>query len=208
MRCRPEGAQDHPLLRRLTRAEFKLVRKTGVIPYSCAVALIVIPPLNRDPETRARPTPNRTSLPDPHEMHTTQAKPTLPLSKLLPTSEFDIRDEVLGELPKSLPSRVPFYNGVTLFPSRPQRAALHFALNHLLSTERKARARLRSSLSRYEVVEQTSTHARGDQKASHAYLLCSDAGTSLRADAVPVAIALWRVGMWEGGTLEDSGRDV
>jgi len=47
--------------------------------------------------------------------------------------------------------------------------------------------------------------ARGDQKASHAFLLYSDENTSRRVDTVPAAIALWRVRMWEGAGWEIYG---
>ena len=46
--------------------------------------------------------------------------------------------------------------------------------------------------------------AKGDQKACHAFLVCSDEETLLRGDTVPLAIALWRIRIWEQG-LEDSG---
>jgi len=57
---------------------------------------------------------------------------------------------------------------------------------------------------------QENKRARGDEKASHPFLLCSDASTVLRGDAVGAAIALWRVRMWEGegweeGTDEEGG---
>ena len=47
----------------------------------------------------------------------------------------------------------------------------------------------------------------GDQKASHAFLLCSDAETCRRADAAATAIALWRVRMWEGSGWEEGTQD-
>jgi len=43
------------LIRRLTRAEWKSIKSTGVIPYGNAVAVVVAPPLNRDPTTKMRP---------------------------------------------------------------------------------------------------------------------------------------------------------
>jgi len=46
--------------------------------------------------------------------------------------------------------------------------------------------------------------AHGDQKASHAFLLSSDADTLMRVDTVPLAIALWRIRIWEGAGWEGS----
>ncbi|KZP31418.1 hypothetical protein FIBSPDRAFT_944955 [Athelia psychrophila] len=47
---------------------------------------------------------------------------------------------------------------------------------------------------------------RGDKKASHAFLLCADEKTANRADMTAVAIALWRIRMWEGAGWEDWGK--
>lgn len=88
------------------------------------------------------------------------------------------------------------YNGVALFPSRPQRAALHQKLNELLMVER--RARRRGDAKPQGESNKSSDHRTSEQKASHAYLLLSDSETILRADSVPLAIALWRVRLWEG----------
>ena len=46
---------------------------------------------------------------------------------------------------------------------------------------------------------QRGARAKGDAKASHAYVVFSDAQSVLRADTVPLAVALWRVRLWEGG---------
>ncbi|KAF7790885.1 hypothetical protein EIP86_001843 [Pleurotus ostreatoroseus] len=209
LQCRPTDAQDHPVLRRLSRAEWSDVRNTGVIPYEGAIALLVVPPLNKNPVTKQRTTPSFSSTP-PGETDKISAKPLPPLCVLHPTSTEGRIDEDTDS-PAVLPNAaVPLYNGLSLFPSRPQRAALHAALNKLLFVERRARWREHG---RPDSDENPSTSvgdtrpqkadkwARGDQKASHAYLLCADSESVLRADAVPVAIALWRIRMWEGAEL-------
>ncbi|OBZ76184.1 hypothetical protein A0H81_03965 [Grifola frondosa] len=102
--------------------------------------------------------------------------------------------EEVEDVPNLLPhSKVPLYNGVALFPSRPQRAALHSALLRILDLEYQKAPK-----------DKKAERGHGEQKGSHAFLLCSDAATVLRVDTVPLAIALWRVRMWEGGGREDS----
>ncbi|KAJ7095241.1 hypothetical protein B0H15DRAFT_828654 [Mycena belliarum] len=44
-----------PVVNRLTRAEWDTLRTTGVLPHSGALAVLVVPPVNRDPITRQRP---------------------------------------------------------------------------------------------------------------------------------------------------------
>ncbi|KAK7695515.1 hypothetical protein QCA50_000151 [Cerrena zonata] len=204
LRLRPRGASDKPLLRRLTRAEWSEFRTTGVIPYDGAVAIIVVPPVNKNPETKKRPEPHSSSLPPAsgEAFPNKPFKPLPPLSVLHPISSSEPEDGSNLGLHIPLPNpRVPLYNGPALMPSRPMRAALYEKLNHLLFVERRARWRqdiqqsLKSTSSPDEISPQLS---RADEKHSHAYLLCSDAGSLLRADAVPLAIALWRLRMWEG----------
>ncbi|KAF7355155.1 hypothetical protein MSAN_01431200 [Mycena sanguinolenta] len=43
------------ILRRLTRAEWGQLRTTGALPYPGAIAVLIVPPVNRDPTTRQRP---------------------------------------------------------------------------------------------------------------------------------------------------------
>lgn len=204
-----------PLLRRLTRSELKHIKETGIVPYPSAVALLIVPPLNKNPTTKERPIPNKTSLPDVEEAYTIPVRPTPPLSRLLPTSEHSTEGADENLIVKLPSPTVPLYNSIALFPSRLQRAALYAALSRLLSVERQVRRSSRSKLNAGSCVQgltleadgtQKLYTARGDQKASHAYMLCSDAGTLLRADAVPLAVALWRLRMWEGDCWEGSGR--
>ncbi|TCD66937.1 hypothetical protein EIP91_000715 [Steccherinum ochraceum] len=201
VRCNPQGADTRPVLRRLTRAEFTQVRTTGHVPYPSAVALLIVPPLNKDPTTKIRPTPNYTRLPDSEAAHSIPRRPSHSLASLYPTSTTGSKINYAGTLVGLPPPRVPLYNGVPLFPSRPQRAALHAALNGVLSAERRSRFRQRPHVGEHlaatdDAEGQTAVEA--DRKASHAYLLCSDSETLARADSVPLAIALWRLRLWEG----------
>lgn len=212
----PKGGQEAPLLRRLTRAEWKQVKSSGVLPYKNAVALLVVPPLNKDPVTKSRPKRSTSATPPPvEEQPANIVRPGPPISILLPTSDEPIEEDDSRDVPMFLSrSKVPLYNGISLFPSRSHRAALHAGLLRVLDYERQARfqehaidvARAWATKSAEEVRKLKSKvpRAYGDQKASHAFLLCSDANTLMRADAVPLAIALWRIRIWEGAGWEGS----
>ncbi|KAI0375781.1 hypothetical protein BV20DRAFT_1048053 [Pilatotrama ljubarskyi] len=193
---------EPPLLRRLTRAEWNEIKTYGVIPHRNAVAVLVAPPPNKDPESRTRPTPAVTSMPDSTEDAAAKESSTsLRLSVMHLTGQdqpWPDSDELPDIVP---PSRVPLYNGVALFPSLAQRAALHAALGEVLKAERTTRlmtASQRKPLDSASSTDSAPYRTKGDQKASHAVLVCSDEKTLLKGDTVPLAIALWRVRMWEG----------
>lgn len=206
---RPWHANDNTVIRRLTRAEWIQIKETKLIPYENAVAVLVVPPLNKNPQTKQRPTPSASPGPIKEEERTLPDKPLPPVSELHYTAPkpFGVPLDVAVKTRQLLPeARVPLYNGLAVFPSRVQRAALYKALNYLLNIERKARWKQTVKLSaksgedgpQEESQEKENKRARGDQKASHAYVIFSDARTVLRADTVPLAIALWRIRMWEG----------
>ncbi|KAF9055100.1 hypothetical protein BDZ89DRAFT_5882 [Hymenopellis radicata] len=183
-----------PILRRLTRDEFQSVRDTGVIPYENAIAVLVVPPVNRDPETKEKPQGSMSTLPITEKV-TKRKRPDLPIttlhsssSKSLSTSEAPLAD-----------NRIPLYNGASMFPLRAQRAALHSLLTRILAVERQARTAV-STGKRAEAVE-------GDKKASHAFVLFSDGASLLRGDSAAVAIALWRVRIFENFDWEDDNSD-
>ncbi|KZT65990.1 hypothetical protein DAEQUDRAFT_798723 [Daedalea quercina L-15889] len=211
VRClkhRPRTAIEAPLLRRLTRAEWKELKATGVIPQEDAIAIIVVPPLNRDPATEARPEPSMASLPlEGVTMTRKDTRPLPPVSTLMPTgSDWFEEDPLSLILPQS---KVPLYNGLALFPSPEQRASCHKLLTELLHLERRARLKERIRVTERQSQSEAASEelqpapnatkrARGDEKGSHAFLLRSNAKTLLRADTVPLAIALWRIRLWEG----------
>jgi hypothetical protein len=176
-----------PIVRRLTRDEFAQVREEGLIKFPAAIALLVVPPVNRDTSTRLpiKPTDSFDEGPLPAET-VAPKRPKLPLSVLHHTAPTP--DDYNGEVLPLPEARVPLYNGSTLFPHRAQRAALHKALCAVLAAERRTS-------------DKSKEDSRNSQtaKASHAFLLCSDAETVTCVDAVPLAIALWRLRMWEQG---------
>ena len=46
-----------------TRCYDKEIKSNGVVPIKNAVAILVVPPINRDPKTKQRPEPHYSSLP-------------------------------------------------------------------------------------------------------------------------------------------------
>jgi hypothetical protein len=176
------------ILRRLTRAEWGLMRSSGFVPYQNALALLIVPPVNKDVVTRTRPKGSMSVAPTEVDDHTKPA--TRPLSVLMPASQ-SMNTELA-------PRVVPLYNGATAFPDRFQRSALYSILVRILVSERFEK-RLRdtdASPSRDEGVESS--------KASHAFLLCSNEDTGKRGDVAGVARALWRLRMFEGDGWQHS----
>ncbi|KAH8988607.1 hypothetical protein EDB92DRAFT_2054538 [Lactarius akahatsu] len=173
LQARPQCAADSPLLRRLTWKELSAIRAGKPVQDEDAVAILVVPPLNRDPATKKRPLPNASPLPELLSEHpTTKLKRVpLPLSTMCPALS---PEDQQGFSDLVTPMKVPLYNG-----------ALHERLCKLLMIERRARWRQHGPASTSELGQQ------------------SGAETVLRADTVPLAIALWRLRMWEDdGTWE------
>lgn len=199
-----QGPTVPPLVRRLTRGEWNEVKSTGVVPFKNAVAVLVVPPPNRDPETKQRPVPNYSSIPVEGDRYDSTPHT---LSTMYPTAQQEDW-ELVDEQRVLPPRRIPVYNGVPLFPSRTQRAALCAALGEVLRAEGLARLRqgtrgFEGTIERSATTEDGDRRGKGDQKGSHAILVCSDEQTLLRGDTVPLAIALWRIRTWEQG-LEDN----
>lgn len=195
LKTAPRESATTTILRRLTRPEWIELRKTETIPWSGAACVLVVPPLNRDPGSKERPVPHSNSLPPEDPLMDSKRLPALPPLATFHNTAGTSNDKLLPflrvhHLPKA---KVPLYNGLSLFPSRSQRAALHEKLCEVLNVERKARSKANIKSDRKE-------------KASHAFVLFSNERTITRADTVPLAIALWRVRMWEGCGWENGPR--
>lgn len=166
-----------PLLRRLTREEFASVKSQGHIPFENALAILVLPPVNRDSFSREDHLTAMSPLPLPDAPPTGMA--SFPLSTLLP-------QDVAGStgtdpvLPRLSQPHVPIYNGVVLFPHAMQRSALHKMLRKILAGESQCRQK-----------------PTGAFKDSHAFLISADADIMQRADIPPLAIALWRLRIFQ-----------
>jgi hypothetical protein len=202
VQARPQGAEGFPLLRRLSWREFSAVRAGKPLQDQDAVAILVVPPLNRDPATKVRPVSNISPLPEPPlEGQPTAAHQGDPLPLSTMCNAFSAKD--YHGLPDVItPMKVPLYNGITLFPSKTQRAALHERLCKVLMVERRARWRQHGLVSTSVSGNNRSVTCPPKDVASPAFLLRSGAETVLRADTVPLAIALWRLRMWEGDSWE------
>jgi hypothetical protein len=201
LQARPQGAEGSPVLRRLTWKEFLALRAGKPLEDQDAVVVLVVPPLNRDPATKTRPVPSESPLPP--ELSPLEVQPVAYNGDPLPLSS--MCNAVSPKDYQSLPDvmtfmKVPLYNGVALFPSKAQRAALHERLCKVLMVERRARWRQPGVVSTSESGDSRRPAIR--QVASPAFLLRSGAETVLRADTVPLAIALWRLRMWEGDSWE------
>ncbi|KAJ7591345.1 hypothetical protein C8J56DRAFT_781566 [Mycena floridula] len=187
---------DKPsLIRKLTRGELKEIKTSGVIPYDNALAVLIVPPLNRNPVSKQRPERSMSPGP-PDEPESTPQRPPLPMSTLH-SSQAESQDSDT-ETPFLSTPRIPLYNGTTLFPHRSQRAALHRSLSRLLAVERKLKYR-------EGAVRNDSALLGGETKASHAFLLCCDSDIVQRGDIAAVAVALWRLRLFEGCGWEEPG---
>ncbi|KAK1236689.1 hypothetical protein PQX77_000045 [Marasmius sp. AFHP31] len=189
---RRKGLAHQTLIRRLTRREWEHFRSTGIVQIDNAVAVLVVPPAGRDPVTKERPTPSMSSSPPSHEPQKRENPndaTTRPLSELLPVSPQPL--SLNSGPPEDLAThQVPIYHGVPMFPDRTQRAVLHKLLLQILNVERRARFG-------------RTKHSDSEEKPSHAFVLLADKNTIQHGDVAALAIALWRIRMFEG-----SGWDV
>jgi hypothetical protein len=182
LRCAPQESRENTILRRLTRTEWVEVKTTGRIPQSGAVAVLVVPPINKR------------TLYESHETQTSCVLPILPPLSILHQSQV-VESTYTGSLPTH---QVPYYNGLSLFPSSCLRLRLYKALQRVLLVERQARWRQNTPSVVSNWSPSYSNDKPGREKSSHAYMLRSDRNTVRRTDSARLAIALWRIRMWEG----------
>ena len=193
---RPKKNEPAPtILRRLTRAEFKELRETGAIPHQDAVAVLIVPPVNRDPLTKVKPIPSlRPEIIEGEQGSSArlQRRPLPPLSTMLGT-RLESSQELELSVANLVPDvQVPLYHGLSMFPSASQRAVLHKSLCEVLGAERRYRSGKSSNTSNIS----------SDDKGSHAFLLVSNERTVKWADSVALSIALWRLRMWQGDAYQ------
>lgn len=180
------------ILRRLSYIEWGTLKSTGTIPYQNAVAVLVVPQPNRHPVTKERPVPSMSASPPDDEEYPESVPP---LSELMSNSDTALHDET-GSLPHL---EIPVYNSITAFPSRSQRAALYQFLTRILAVERfLKRLHLKKANFKPDTCEPENGQGSPARKGSHAFMLCSDNKTIQRGDSAAVALALWRLRMYEG----------
>jgi len=159
------------------------------MPIKNAMAIIVLPPLNRNPETKQRPqAADLSSLPDNSPAPQNFTRPPLPLCTLHPTLDEQPLPE---DIPQST-SRVPLYNAVPLFPNPDQRATLLSLLKRICLLEQRQRA----AHADFGISEKLPKD--DSQRSSHAFVLMSNEDITLTADMAAVGLALWRLPMFEG----------
>jgi len=183
LRVAPQQSLEHTVVRRLTRREWDIIKTTGLISQFGAMAVLVVPPVKKRKQSNGPGATNDQVVP-----HTL---PQLPPLSVLHSAQPDSSISTMSPIKK-----VPLYNGLTLFTSPVMRSKLFDALQKTLLVERRARWRI-GPLSKGEKQSKSKDKDALD-KASHAYLICADGSTVRRADSVPLAIALWRIRMWEG----------
>lgn len=188
MRKRKNMGDYAPILRRLSNAEWGSIFSTGILPYGGAVAVLVAPRPNRDRVTKERPQPSMSARP-PEDEEMREGLP--PVSVLMPNSTLSVPDET-ALLP---PLKIPLYNSISAFPSRSQRAALYDFLTRILAAERFFK-RLRDPR-RTNPTESLEEIKEDSGKGSHAFILYSNKQTARKADSAAVALALWRLRMYE-----------
>ena len=185
LRARPKAdVLANPPIRRLTQVEWTKIQENRQIPWQDAIAVINVPPTPDCIEPSMSPFP----LPLDPEMEVNAAQPVAifyPVSRVsaLPTN-FQYRDV--------LPSaKVPLYNVLGLFPHVAQRAAFHLFLSRAQSRRLEA---ARSGKAENKEVS---------SEGSHAYLLTSNSQVIKLVDIPALAIAMWRVYLYERNIVRE-----
>ncbi|KAG8986160.1 hypothetical protein FRB93_005503 [Tulasnella sp. JGI-2019a] len=172
------------VLRRLTRREWLDV-KAGQLPLSIntasTVAILVVPKPRVPDDIASRV---KSSWMDTVAMDPGVAKDASPKAfELLRTNTLLQSNNV----------HVPLYHGGAIFSRAEERMKLRLGLDRILGSERQGGWKPQGFM-------QDIAKIRGDplDKASDAYVLYSSRETMRRIDTAPLAIALWRLRLWEG----------
>lgn len=203
LRAVPQGVLDPnaQVIRRLTRREWADLNTSGRLSVPGAAAIVVVPMVHKNMLKPGRP-------PKSNDEHGDRALSTF--------CEDASRDYVTTSRRK-----IPIYHGVAVWPDPAERDGVRSLFKEIVGLERGARykatilsksSRRASSASKSTdegtpgLVEETDDRpkskkierAKGLDKASDAYLLRCSRDTVVRADAVPLCIALWRLRIWFG----------
>ncbi|KAF9452071.1 hypothetical protein P691DRAFT_785426 [Macrolepiota fuliginosa MF-IS2] len=174
----------NPPIRRLSMKEWKDVQEKNQIPWKDAVAIIHAPPVSDEIEPSMSPLP----LPLDADIEANASRPVatmcdLPFDSSLPTN-FAYRDV--------LPSaKVPLYEAASLFPHAAQRAVLHRLLLQAQSLYGAAHRKQEGSMMRRR------------RNPSDAYVLSSNSEIIKLGDVAEMAMALWRVFLYERDLLRE-----
>lgn len=189
LKCVPQRARESVILRRLTRSEWEGLRLYGQITQPGAVAVLIVPPIQKTTLLQAQ---------EGKDYH--QKTSAHPLSELYPCATIPASSAGLQLSSPSL-HMIPIYNSVTLFPSPLLRHELYTRLQAILTMERNARWRQASTYS------QSIRDGVANEKSSHAYIIFADHDTIRRSDSTPLVVALWRLRLWEGQGWDSSKGD-
>ncbi|KAK7049648.1 hypothetical protein VNI00_005679 [Paramarasmius palmivorus] len=164
------------------------MQTSGTLPIDNAIAVLVVPPVSRNPATKQRPQASMSSHPPMEEAEKSPTNaPNRTMSTLYPTTTTES-----SQMSETLPThQIPLYHGALAFPESSQRAALYELLSKILGVERNARYKAKMNTPE-------SRSRKGENKYSHAFVLMSDENTIQFADTAAVALALWRLRMFEG----------
>ncbi|KAF8607586.1 hypothetical protein BDV93DRAFT_519618, partial [Ceratobasidium sp. AG-I] len=157
-------------VRRLTLTEYEIALKQGLINDPKAIAVLVVPKQDSPPDPSADTEQSRMLL----------RGPTAPISGTTPNANTTL-----------LVPRIPIYFGSNLVQDQALLSSFRKALDSALSSERIALRRARESVPEIQVYMDMPY----EPKTRDAYALCA----SRRVDVVPLAIALWRLRIWENG---------
>ncbi|KAI0787095.1 hypothetical protein BC629DRAFT_1593623 [Irpex lacteus] len=139
LRCRPVHSQEVPVLRRLRRSELRQIKQDGILSLEGAVAVIIIPPLNKNPASKERPEPSTSAPPTISSSRDGTKTNKYPIAELYPVEHQQNSWEEGDSLTSMTSAKVPLYNGVSLFPESSQRAAFYQVLQNVMRIEREAR---------------------------------------------------------------------
>jgi predicted RNA-binding protein YlxR (DUF448 family) len=235
----PESTQQPsspyiPIIHRLSRTELQTMLTTNALPPKYegkgAIAVLIVPPVNKDPTTGAKVKGDMGSSPLDDGSHPERKdfkSGFRPVSLLLSAEQWSISashnipsgrritdsDPLTEETTPTLVERerLPLYHSTSLMPSPAHRVLLHQFIKQILNLERNAAVATRQRGLFEEEGSQSSKGAacehnevlESSDKLSHAYLLCSHPNTVGRADVIGLAISLWRVRMYEGEGWEE-----
>ncbi|PPQ66765.1 hypothetical protein CVT24_008721 [Panaeolus cyanescens] len=171
------------VLRKLTCEEWRQLQLTKTIPYKKALAVLVSSPQQKNPDDDEKILPSMSPLPPQDQDNPLNAPP---VCEMLPSKG-------PSHLPGSmLHHATPLYNAISAFPSLSQRAALHALLLRLLSAERTIQRRQNQrSISKFVASESA------PPISNDAFLLSSTMDRDQHGDPTALAIALWRLHMYE-----------
>ncbi|EJD53475.1 hypothetical protein AURDEDRAFT_148468 [Auricularia subglabra TFB-10046 SS5] len=183
----PLNLASETIIRRLTWEEWHVAQATGALPNAPDAHAVIVFRIGAIRRRKKTDPPPKDDDPDPTRI------------RLLPpaatTQAFLKRGTVESE------SAAPVYDASTYFPNDTQREELRRKLNGLTHIEyigqKRARFKGVDAVDNGKEEDGEEEDSRCPKPLSNAYAISSSATTVLRADTVPLVIALWRLRMWE-----------